>query len=199
MSKREEKREQIRQAAYRCFRQHGYHDSSVDRICAEAGISKGSLYWHYDSKQAIFIDLIESWGRDIMQAVFQRFEDAPSHTGDFAEVVQGALIAEARRSGSLVPLWLELSAVSRHDEAIQASLSKVYRRARAAIAEVMRPLTPDLTDTQRRGLAAAIFGTFTGLIMQSIVDPDRASEEELFTGFMEVVGKWLRDTGALES
>jgi AcrR family transcriptional regulator len=197
-TKRDAKREQIREAAFRSFRERGYHDTSVDRICAEAGISKGSLYWHYDSKQAIFIDLIESWARRIMEEVFRRFEEAALHQTDFAPFVKGALLDEARRGNTMVPLWLELSAIARHDDAIRTALAKVYRRARAAISEVMRPITPDLDERQRRGLAAAIFGTFTGLVMQGMVDPEAGSAEELLTAFMEVVEKWLTDTGALD-
>lgn len=195
--KREEKRHQIRVAAYRCFKEHGYHDSSVERICVEAGISKGSLYWHYASKQEIFVDLIESWAREIMQAVFRRFEESAAHQDDFAAFVREGLIEEARRSGALVPLWLELSALGRHDPSIGQALAKVYRRARAAITEVLIPVTPKLDDRQRRGLAAAVFGAFTGVLMQEMVDPEGAPGDELLGGFMEVVEKWLSDTGAM--
>ncbi len=185
------KRDAIRHAAYRCFLLHGYHDTSVDRICAEAGISKGSLYWHYDSKQAIFVDLIEFWAREAMDEVYERFEATAQHQGDIAGFIRTALKSEARRGLALVPLWLELSAIGRHDPAIQVALAKVYRRVRSAIVEVLRPVTPFQTEAQRRGLAAAAFGAFTGIIMQAMVDPQGADADELIEGFMSLVQSWI--------
>ena len=191
------KRDAIRHAAYRTFLAYGYHDTSVDRICAEAGISKGSLYWHYDSKQAIFVDLIEYWAREVMDEVYQRFEAAAQHEGDLASYLREALKSEAKRGLALIPLWLELSAIGRHEPAIQVALAKVYRRARSAIVEVLRPVTPYQTETQRRGLAAAAFGAFTGIIMQAVVDPQGADADELIEGFMGLVEKWLERTAGL--
>ncbi len=195
---REEKREAIREAAFRTFREHGYQQTSVDKICQEAGISKGSLYWHYDSKQEIFVDLVESWAHQVMTEVFSRFEDSFEHRQDFASWLMGALAHEAKRGKALVPLWMELSLMGRSEPELQKALAKVYRRVRAAIAEIMRPITPEQTDDQRRGLAAAIFGVFLGIVMQGLVDPEGAPTEVLMAGFMGVVAKWLADTGALD-
>lgn len=194
---RDGKREVIRLAAYRTFLQYGYHDTSVDRICAEAGISKGSLYWHYDSKQAIFVDLIEYWAREVMDEVYERFEAAAQNEGNLAEFLKNGLKSEARRGLALIPLWLELSAIGRHEPAIQVALAKVYRRTRSAIVEVLRPVTPFQTETQRRGMAAAAFGAFTGIIMQAVVDPQGADADELIEGFMSLVERWLERTAGL--
>jgi AcrR family transcriptional regulator len=189
---REDRRDAIRHAAFRSFRDVGYRDSSVDRICAEAGISKGSLYWHYESKQAIYIDLIDAWARDVMDEVYDRFEAAAQHEGDLATFLRDGLKSEAKRGLSLIPLWMELSAIGRHEPEIQVALAKVYRRIRSAIVEVLRPVTPYQSEPQRRGLAAAAFGAFSGIIMQAVVDPQGADADELLDGFMSLVEQWLR-------
>ena len=41
-----DKRQSIRMAAYRAFRDNGFSQTSVDAICKRASISKGSFYWH---------------------------------------------------------------------------------------------------------------------------------------------------------
>jgi TetR/AcrR family transcriptional repressor of mexJK operon len=52
-------RERLRDAAYRLFLQQGYLATSVDAILAEAGISsKETLYRHYASKEALFVDML---------------------------------------------------------------------------------------------------------------------------------------------
>jgi TetR/AcrR family transcriptional regulator, mexJK operon transcriptional repressor len=52
-------RERLRAAAHRLFLEQGYMATSVDAILAEAGISsKETLYRHYASKEALFVDVL---------------------------------------------------------------------------------------------------------------------------------------------
>jgi AcrR family transcriptional regulator len=49
-----EKRDQILRGAAAVFSRDGYEGASVARIAQEAGVSKGTLYNHFDSKAAMF-------------------------------------------------------------------------------------------------------------------------------------------------
>ncbi len=53
-------RAKIRDAAIKLFCTRGFSAASVDDICEEAGISKGAFYHHFESKQVIFLDLLEA-------------------------------------------------------------------------------------------------------------------------------------------
>jgi AcrR family transcriptional regulator len=55
----EERRAGILDAALAVFSARGYHASSIDDIAREAGISKALIYEHFDSKQALYGDLLE--------------------------------------------------------------------------------------------------------------------------------------------
>jgi len=46
--------ERILDAASRLFLQYGYKRCTVDDIAVEAGVAKGSIYLHFDSKEAVF-------------------------------------------------------------------------------------------------------------------------------------------------
>lgn len=54
-----ETRETILEAALRCFSRTGYHKTSMDDIVSESQVSKGGLYWHFKSKQELFMALFE--------------------------------------------------------------------------------------------------------------------------------------------
>lgn len=54
-----ETRTRILEAAALVFAQKGYHDTRVDDIVAQSGSSKGSVYFHFPSKEKIFLALIE--------------------------------------------------------------------------------------------------------------------------------------------
>ncbi len=185
--RRRGRRAQIRAAAYRCIRDHGYHETSVDMICREAGISKGSLYWHYDSKQEIFADLVDTWANQVMEELYEQFEAATSDR-DYLRAITGALRREIRRGRAVVPLWLEFAELARREPTIQVAVARFFRRARTAIADMMRPvLGGEMSEDEMRAIAAAIFGAYMGLLVQELADPDQADARRAIDHFM----RWL--------
>ena len=55
------RKELIFQAALEVFSQKGFYAASIDEIIAVAGIGKGTVYRYFNSKQTLFLELIE-WG-----------------------------------------------------------------------------------------------------------------------------------------
>ncbi|HTW01182.1 MAG TPA: helix-turn-helix domain-containing protein [Streptosporangiaceae bacterium] len=47
-------RGQLVAIATRMFAEHGYEDTSIEAVLREAGVSRGSLYHHFASKEALF-------------------------------------------------------------------------------------------------------------------------------------------------
>jgi len=45
-----ERRAQIIEAALTCFTRKGYNNTTMDDVAAESGLSKGTLYWYFESK-----------------------------------------------------------------------------------------------------------------------------------------------------
>ncbi len=56
---REERATLILRAASDLLIEKGYHDASMDEIAARVGISKGALYLHFASKEALVVRLLE--------------------------------------------------------------------------------------------------------------------------------------------
>jgi AcrR family transcriptional regulator len=50
----DERRAQIMEAALACFTRKGYNNTTMDDIAAESGLSKGTLYWYFKSKDDLF-------------------------------------------------------------------------------------------------------------------------------------------------
>ncbi len=63
MSRREEKKDitqkQILSAAASLFAERGYDNTSIDDIAAKANVAKGTLYYHFDSKESVVVALRE--------------------------------------------------------------------------------------------------------------------------------------------
>lgn len=186
-SSAEAKRDVIKHAAYECFRDYGYHEASVDQICERAKISKGSFYWHYPSKQDVYIELLESWAREMMDQVYEQFEDALRES-DYISALKESLLKETKRGSVLVPLWLEFTVLGQRDPEIRAAIARFYRRGRSAIAEMLRPrFRHTFSDEEISALAAASLGAYIGVMMQSITDPDGPEPVVAINTLMKIV------------
>ncbi len=53
--KRDQKRAQLVEIAMKLFDRYGYHATGVDRIIAESGIAKTTLYRHFPSKEDLIV------------------------------------------------------------------------------------------------------------------------------------------------
>jgi TetR/AcrR family transcriptional repressor of mexJK operon len=80
-----EKRTQILAGAAAVFAADGYEGASMARIAAIAGVSKGTLYNHFDSKAALFTAYVGGKCDHYLAHVF----DSADHEGDPANVLRG--------------------------------------------------------------------------------------------------------------
>ncbi len=187
----EEKKSRIRDAAYRCFREKGYYETTVDEICRRASCSKGSFYWYYNSKQEVAIDILKSWAREVITELLEQFEDPIQQKNAYQSTKQ-ALKRELHRGRAIVPLWLEFSLRGAQDEAIRESISKFFRRARTALSDLLSSLVKNnIGDEQLFSLASTIFGAYIGLLVQELADPKNFNAEQIIDDFMLLMENWL--------
>lgn len=55
---REQRRQQILDAALSVFAEHGYHGAAISDVVKAAGVARGTFYLYFDSKEAIFQELL---------------------------------------------------------------------------------------------------------------------------------------------
>jgi AcrR family transcriptional regulator len=66
---KEERRQQILDGARRLFDERTFSDISVSAVAREVGVAKGTLYIYFDSKEALFLDLLLSEMSEWFEAV----------------------------------------------------------------------------------------------------------------------------------
>lgn len=73
------KQAQILRGALEIFLQQGYEGTSMDRVAAAAGVSKITIYKHFQDKEGLFTALIEQVTTQRFEAVFGQLsqEDPP--------------------------------------------------------------------------------------------------------------------------
>jgi AcrR family transcriptional regulator len=114
-----ERRAQIIEAALACFSRKGYHNTTMDDIVAESGLSKGSLYWYFESKDDLFASALTSVFVDVGQEAVAALEQCTT-ASDKMRAVARAATGFSRAAEGLFNLFLEFWASSpRREEASQ--------------------------------------------------------------------------------
>jgi AcrR family transcriptional regulator len=62
-------RRRLLDAAEQVFGAHGYHDASVVKLAETAGVAAGTFYLYFDSKKAIFDELVRDLNRRVRRAM----------------------------------------------------------------------------------------------------------------------------------
>lgn len=71
------RRDQLLAAALDRFGAQGFHDTSMEDIAEEAGVTKPVLYQHFGSKRTLYVELLEATGAEVLTAITERAVAAP--------------------------------------------------------------------------------------------------------------------------
>ena len=66
---REETRKRILESAAKVFAAKGFHNAAVDDIVKDSGTSKGAVYFYFDSKEQIFLSLVEGYASTLAHEI----------------------------------------------------------------------------------------------------------------------------------
>ena len=69
-------RAHIIDVAMRLFAAHGYDGTSIEAVLADSGVSRGSLYHHFASKDVLFLAVLEAVGARISEQTAVALQDA---------------------------------------------------------------------------------------------------------------------------
>ncbi|MFJ4703829.1 TetR/AcrR family transcriptional regulator [Streptomyces anulatus] len=190
------RRDLILKAAVRVFARQGFAATRVDDVAGEAGVAKGSVYLHFDSRDALLTAAFEEY-RAHSRAVIQQARTGPGDGLErLARLVRSVLdmvVAEPELARILIDLW----AAGRQGAASGVDIAAVYREYRAVIAELLADAEAE--EVCRAGVGAGhavvVVGAIEGCLVQWIVDPTLPIAE--LTGpLLDVCVAGLRRGGA---
>jgi len=113
----DERRTQIMQAALACFTRKGYNNTTMDDIVAESGLSKGSLYWYFKSKDDLFAAAVMSLLMDVGQEAFTALEQCTTASDKLRALAQ-AMVDFCKEAKGFFSLFLEFWASSHRREEV---------------------------------------------------------------------------------
>jgi TetR/AcrR family transcriptional regulator, repressor for uid operon len=120
------RRDQIIAAGLACFARSGYHATTMADVAAQAGVSKGTPYLYFDSKQALFLALHEQWdcgvGQRVDDAVATLAETERQSPRAVLRAVATAIAAHVQAETETCRVLMEARALAAHEPAIATAV-----------------------------------------------------------------------------
>jgi TetR/AcrR family transcriptional repressor of nem operon len=167
---RAERRQALLDATWRCAATRRFHDLTIDDICAAAGVSKGTFYGYFSSKQDLLLCLLEESTR-ALDRVMDDLDAAPltglERVRRFAEAML-ALGEDTGRSQVRADLWADILS----DEAVRTRLSEAIERRRTRLRTWIEDgiARGELADVPTNAMASILLALSDGLLLHAGLD-----------------------------
>lgn len=168
---RDARREQILDAARRCFLRNGFHETSMQDLFAEAGLSSGAFYRYFAGKDELIIAIAEANFREVLAALGRLVQDGEGSLGD---AIAGAVdLIDAKHAdqgiGSLaVQVWAE----SLRNPRLAERFAALLRELHGELTEIVRrhQAAGELpAEVSAQALTSVIVGTVPGHVVQLVL------------------------------
>ncbi len=121
--------ERIRDAALNRFLSKGYHSTSVEDIAKDAGVTKGAVYFYFESKSAVLFALLEEIERLVVDGLIARLEAAgPSAQDQLVAAIHSQGATAADRSRYLILFTIAMVEFAGTGDPIEVRLREIYTR-----------------------------------------------------------------------
>jgi TetR/AcrR family transcriptional regulator, fatty acid metabolism regulator protein len=161
------RRERILDAAFTVFSRRGYRQAAVDEVGRQAETSKGGVYFHFPTKEALFLELLRTTADRLVSKVERAMVGVPDPI-DRADVALRTVLSVFAGHRTMARLFL-IDAVGAGPE-FQAELQRLHERFSGLI-------VAQLDTAVEEGLIAPIDTTVVGMAW--------------FGALNEVVMRWL--------
>jgi AcrR family transcriptional regulator len=162
-----ERKQQIYQAAMSCFASKGYHLTTMDDIASECGLSKGTLYWYFDSKKALFLSLFQELIGGLAQTWMPILTDTTTSATDKLKTTLNIFRTELEAYSQSFGVMLEAWALIRHDEDMEQLMLDFYKPYVDMLAQVLEQGIQDgeFTISQKNPMALLIMTLYDGITL----------------------------------
>jgi AcrR family transcriptional regulator len=177
--KQAETRRRLLDAAERVFLRRGLQGSSVEEIAAEAGFTRGAFYSNFESKDELFVELLQD-------RVYRQYaimaEQAQEQPGTPRERLRWGIervrdVQRAEDGNLLFRLWLECLTQAARDEDFRKLAATFWSGNRAVLAEQVRETFKEIggkPPLPPKQIATAMIALDVGLAVQHLVDSEEA-------------------------
>ena len=168
-----ESKVQILAAATAVFAEKGFAKASMNDIVRASGLSKGGVYWHFKSKDALVTAIFDQFFMEqlaLLDTVIVGKGTAVAKLQQLAAFTSAGMTAVAAQ----FPSPLEFYALAAREESLKNNLQEHFQSYRTKIGKLV---TQGITDGEFRSqngedVANTIIALFEGLLLMWAIAPD---------------------------
>ena len=151
----------------------------IDPLAKALGVTRGGFYWHFDDRQTLLVEMLDSWERAAIDEVLERVERRG-----------GGPRLKARRAGALtlseelLPVDLAVRDWARRDPSVADHLQRVDNRRMEYLRTQFRAICSNQDEVEARCLIA--FSLLIGSHLITAEHGGRSREDVVATA-----ARWL--------
>ena len=189
------RRERILDAAFTVFSRRGYRSAGVDEVGRQADTSKGGVYFHFPTKESLFLELLKTTADRLVSKVERSIAPVEDPI-DRADVALQTVLGIFAGHRTMARLFL-IDAVGAGSE-FQAELQRLHERFSGLIAEQLDAAVEEgsiaAIDTQV--VAMAWFGSLNEVVMRWLMAEHPGRLEDTYPTLRAIL---LRSVGISEA
>jgi AcrR family transcriptional regulator len=140
----------------RTFAAGGPDAVRVEALAKDLGVSKGGFYWHFDGRQALIEETLDSWEKTGTEDVIATVDSGPADP----RAKLRRLFELAPAAKGLFAVELALRDFARRDRDVARRLRRVDRRRMGYLRSLFRQFCPGEDDVEARAMLA--YSLFVG-------------------------------------
>jgi AcrR family transcriptional regulator len=171
----EERKNQIMEAALAVFARLGFHESRMDDIASQAGLSKAALYLYYKSKDAIIAALMKHFFAQELKRVQEFVEANREETVSEQLLLITRQLAEALQwMMRVMPIAFEFYAIAGRNKEVRQFLQAYFQEYRTLMACLIQRGVErgEFREVSADATAIMLTALFEGLALLFFVDPE---------------------------
>jgi AcrR family transcriptional regulator len=167
------RRQAILAAATSVFAQHGFDAATTDEIARAAGLSKGGLYWHFKSKDAILAALLEQLFNQELAVLEQLAQQASGSVGERLRQLGEQAADAILQMEPVLPVVLEFYALAARQAQVRAQIQGYYQRYQRGLAELLQQGydAGEFRSGTAEQIAAFLIAQLEGLALMWVIAP----------------------------
>lgn len=184
-------RERLLDATIACLIEIGYSRTSMQEVCAKAGISRGAQLHHFPTKARLISSALNHLARKRGQAFTEAVVRLPKHKRGVDAIID--LICDGF-SGELADAAIEVWLASRTDPELRASLQPVDRALAQDLCEMFRAIIePPVDEVRFREMYWLTLNLARGLAIDRILDGSAERREALRNDWKQIMKSLFAD------
>ena len=178
----------ILDSALDVFVKKGYAETRMEDIVKLSGLSKGAIYYHYNSKRDLFLSLIEHWENYSFPDIFNKDLEKNTSSEILRQIVKD-IVNTFKTNKKVFLAELEFWSLANHDSEVRDKTKQLYVKLLKLFKNI---IDNGIKNNEFKKIdldigSLSIMTSIQGIIWFSIFEESKLSAEEYLNEVMEFI------------